>query len=74
MLTILFAAAAATAAPATTADDDSAVKCIRQPVTGSLLGTKKVCRTKAEWRELERLQSQQVRDDYRATSPGQSNG
>jgi hypothetical protein len=52
---VLMLAANATAAPATTpapADPLEKVKCIREPVTGSLVSTRKVCHTEGEWRRI----------------------
>lgn len=59
---ILFLAAAAALTPSTLSSDDTAVTCVRQPVTGSLVGMKKVCKTNAEWREIKRIQSEQARE------------
>jgi hypothetical protein len=61
MFALLLATAAALT-PSTLSSDDNAVTCVRQPVTGSLVGMKKVCRTNAEWRAIKRQQGEQARD------------
>jgi hypothetical protein len=50
---------AAPAAPVT-APDLNQVVCQKQEVTGSRLQTKRVCRTRAEWAEMQRLDRQEL--------------
>jgi hypothetical protein len=65
MLLSLFLMATATAAPATTAPDTAPkpepMICKREPVTGSLVRFRKVCRTESKWR----LVGEQAQDEAR---------
>ena len=62
-LAILQAAAAAPATPATTAaPDDAKVVCKTISPTGSRLGGKRVCMTKAEWRRMNKEGEEATRD------------
>lgn len=70
----LFLAAAAALTPSTLSADDNAVTCVRQPVTGSLVGMKKVCKTNAEWRAIKRAQSDQAREQLTPMSGAGSSG
>ena len=70
---VLFIAAAAALTPSTLSSDDNAVTCVRQPVTGSLVGMKKVCKSNAQWREIKRIQSEQAREQLNPTG-GQGSG
>lgn len=49
MFSMILAFAAATAA---SGDADAVVRCVREPITGSLSRTRRVCHTVGEWRKI----------------------
>lgn len=66
MLISLMALAAAATQPE---DPRKKVKCVKQEVTGSLLGAKRVCRTVEEWELLARENERVARDAATGTEP-----
>ena len=66
MLLTLMALAAAANQPD---DPRKKIRCVKQEVTGSLLGAKKVCRTVEEWDRLARESEREARDAATSSAP-----
>jgi len=75
MILTLIALAAATPAAADPTDPKQKVRCVREEMIGSLVRTRKVCHTLAEWEAISRQRADNARDIVRPDGQmSQTNG